>query len=130
MKTVKHPSDHLERWIYKLSEFDFDVRYKPGSELVHADAFSRSPVNIAAIDSTDGNTDLTRQIVELVGPLTIDEISDALWSDEMLQKFIADSERIGFEGVEHSEMRTLIRRSTEICEIDNVLYIIDDDKEK
>ena len=27
-------------------------------------------------------------------------------------------------------MRTLIKRSTDICQIDNVLYIIDDDKEK
>ena len=130
IKTVKHPSDRLVRWICKLSEFDFDVRYKPGSELARVDAFSRSPVNIAAIDSTDDNTDVTRQIVELVGPLTIDEISDAQWSDEILRKFFADGEGVGFEGVEHSEMRTLIRRSTDIYKIDNVLYIIDNNKEK
>ena len=130
IKTVKHSSDRLVRWICKLSEFDFDVRYKPGSELARVDAFSRSPVNIAAIDSTDDNTDVTRQIVELVSPLTIDEIGDAQWSDEILRKFSAVGEGIGFEGVEHSEMRTLIRRSTDIYKIDNVLYIIDDNKEK
>jgi len=41
MKTVRKPSQKLARWIEEFSYYDVDIQYKPGKEMIVADALSR-----------------------------------------------------------------------------------------
>jgi len=42
---LQDPSSRLTRWAIKLSEYDFEVEHRPGTQMRHADALSRN-VNI------------------------------------------------------------------------------------
>jgi len=42
---LQDPSSRLTRWAMKLSEYDFVVEHRPGTQMRHADALSRS-VNV------------------------------------------------------------------------------------
>lgn len=42
---TKKPRSRLINWSIKLSQYDFDIHYKPGHQNVEADALSRSPVS-------------------------------------------------------------------------------------
>lgn len=44
LQNNRAPTGRLARWIAQLMEFDYDVKYRPGSKLVNADALSRYPV--------------------------------------------------------------------------------------
>lgn len=39
---LQDPSSRLTRWAIKLSEYDYVVEHRPGSQMCHADALSRS----------------------------------------------------------------------------------------
>ena len=121
MKTCKNPSDRLMRWICKIQEFDFDIVYKAGY-LNEADALSRSPV-LAVQEKVQ------RQLVDLQGPITLDEICDAQLADPLLKIFREIDDDIDIPKSDPT-MRTLWRRIEDISEKDGVLYIIDDDKKK
>lgn len=41
---IKKPRSRLINWSIKLSQYDFDIHYKPGHQNVEVDALSRSPV--------------------------------------------------------------------------------------
>ena len=41
LKQAKTPNQRLARWSLILSAYDFDVVYKPGTQIAHADALSR-----------------------------------------------------------------------------------------
>lgn len=43
MKTTKTPSKRLARWIAEFQEYDLDIKYKPGPQMVVADSLSRRP---------------------------------------------------------------------------------------
>ena len=110
IKEAKHPSDRVLRWIYKLSEFDYDVQYKPGI-INEADAFSRAPVaSIHANMQSDDDTD--RQLIELEGPLTINEIWDAQLIDETLRQLRDGNDDTRL--TKSSTERTLLRRIGDI----------------
>ena len=42
---TKHPSGKLARWGEVVSEFDLEVKYRPGHKNANADALSQSPVS-------------------------------------------------------------------------------------
>ena len=42
---AKEPKGPMARWIIKLSQYDFEVVYRPGRENVVADFLSRFPIN-------------------------------------------------------------------------------------
>jgi len=42
IQNVKHSSGQLARWAMRLSEFNFDLRYRPGVDNQVADALSRN----------------------------------------------------------------------------------------
>jgi len=41
---IKKPNSRLFKWSLKLSQYDFNIQYNPGTQNVEADALSRSPV--------------------------------------------------------------------------------------
>ena len=45
MLSAQHPSGKLARWSQSLSEFDLELRYRPGRVNSNADALSRAPVD-------------------------------------------------------------------------------------
>ena len=49
---AKEKTTRLARFAHKLSEYDFDIKYKPGKNNLNADALSRIPYeqsNIAVV---------------------------------------------------------------------------------
>ena len=44
IQNAKHSSGQLARWAMRLSEFNFDLRYRPGVDNQVADALSRNPL--------------------------------------------------------------------------------------
>jgi hypothetical protein len=38
---IKKPTQKLARWINQVSAYDFDIRYKPGKEMIGPDTLSR-----------------------------------------------------------------------------------------
>ena len=50
---TKHPSGKLARWGEVASEFDLEVKYRPGHKNANADALSRSPVSWSELEDND-----------------------------------------------------------------------------
>lgn len=44
LRTIKNAQGRLAKWAIQLSEYDFDIEYKPGKKHWDADALSRNPV--------------------------------------------------------------------------------------
>lgn len=44
LNTKKTSNPQIARWATLLSEYDYEVRYRPGSKMSHIDALSRAPV--------------------------------------------------------------------------------------
>ncbi|KAF6210122.1 hypothetical protein GE061_015878 [Apolygus lucorum] len=38
---LRDPTHRIGRWVLRLSEYDFEAKYRPGSKMAHADALSR-----------------------------------------------------------------------------------------
>ncbi|MCH7772408.1 MAG: hypothetical protein IIA49_15570, partial [Bacteroidetes bacterium] len=38
---LKDPTTRCKRWVLKLQEFDWEIRYRPGVKMPHVDAWSR-----------------------------------------------------------------------------------------
>lgn len=60
---LKTKNPQVVRWINSLSEFDFDIRYRPGDKMHHVDALSRGPVENPSED-VDIATVLNTMIME------------------------------------------------------------------
>lgn len=43
LKTIKHTNARLIRWAFKLQEFTFDLKHRPGAKHQNCDALSRRP---------------------------------------------------------------------------------------
>ena len=50
---TKHPSGKLARWGEVVSEFDLEVKYRPGCKSANADTLSRSPVSQSELEDDD-----------------------------------------------------------------------------
>lgn len=50
LTNLKSPTGRLARWALRLSQFNFDIQYKKGSENKLADALSRAPIPVEGID--------------------------------------------------------------------------------
>lgn len=44
IESVKHSTGQLARWAMRLSEFNYKLKYRPGSEMHVADCLSRNPL--------------------------------------------------------------------------------------
>ena len=50
LRNLKSPNGKIARWLLKLEQYDYVVAHKPGSQMVHADALSRAPVDFVRIE--------------------------------------------------------------------------------
>lgn len=57
--SIKEPNSKLVRWRLKLSEFDYEIRYKKGTKNGNADALSRIRPETAEINTIEENTMIT-----------------------------------------------------------------------
>ena len=46
--SVKQPKGRIARWSDKLNELEYDIMHTPGAKIPHADALSRSAVDLEA----------------------------------------------------------------------------------
>ena len=49
LRGVAQPQGRLVRWMLKLEQYEYEIRYKPGKSIPHADALSRHPAYVAAV---------------------------------------------------------------------------------
>ena len=90
-----NPPARIERWLLRLSQFDYQVEHTPGKFNI-ADFFSRHPVEIAPIENIA--VKFVNMIMNYAIPnaVTLDQISKATLGDTQLQllaKFIIGNER-------------------------------------
>ena len=52
LKSIKRPNSRLFKWSLKLSQYNFDVKYRPGKDNIEADLLSRYPV-LESFENTD-----------------------------------------------------------------------------
>ena len=50
---TKHPSGKLAHWGEVVSEFDLEVKYRPGCKNANADALSQSPTSQSELEDDD-----------------------------------------------------------------------------
>ena len=46
LNTKRTVNPQVARWANLLSEYEFEVRHRPGTKMAHADALSRAPVDV------------------------------------------------------------------------------------
>ena len=56
--STKDPAPRLARWIIRMSNFDFEIDYKPGKENQNADALSRLSANDSDNEGKETNEDI------------------------------------------------------------------------
>jgi transposase InsO family protein len=80
LKTMKDTNSRLQRWSITMSEYDYEVKHKPGKQHTDADALSRL-LPLAAPESETAEVDVTmscddnEQLMITVCPLVAAEIS-------------------------------------------------------
>ena len=72
LRSVTQPQGRLARWVLKLEQYDYELKYRPGRLIPHADALSRHPNHVAA--------------VQLPTEWTLDEFREAQEQDPVLRK--------------------------------------------
>ena len=86
----KEPKGRLGRWQLQLSEFDFEVRYRPGRVITNADTMSRLPASaVNNIGVMNGDLDSEDEAeAELDGSLAAPKIKIAQQKDEFCRQMI------------------------------------------
>ena len=89
LMSLKEPNSRLVRWKLKLEEFEYEIRYKKGKNNQAADALSRNPTDLCAVetDSVYNNTGDSDEIIKdfLINPEELPNLDD-LRIDEFLDK--------------------------------------------
>ena len=76
LKGLKDTGGHLSRWMLFLQQFDLQIVYKPGKQHTNADALSRTPAKVGAVQLQDLltiNLKMQAQDPELATVITLNE---------------------------------------------------------
>ena len=71
---MKDPTSRIKRWVLRLQEYDWDIEYRPGTQIAHADALSRAAINVLCWD----------RFVHMMP----EEFGKEQWKDRDLRKFM------------------------------------------
>ena len=78
----------MQKWRFKLSEFDYDIIYKPGKLNLNADALSRNPVESDILLQCNVVTRLQKKLENLSCPTSIKTGNlDAMSQTDIIKKF-------------------------------------------
>ena len=95
LKQFKEPEGQLARWIGTLGNFNYEVKYRPGSQHRNADALSRGPcrwceklcAGVGVEDPEDNVACAVTRAVEQGHPQGTDELADmAEWEKKEVAK--------------------------------------------
>ena len=64
LRSIARPQGRLARWILKLEQYEYQMRYRPGKSIPHADNLSRHPSYVAAIQLPTEWTDEELRIAQ------------------------------------------------------------------
>ena len=76
LRSLKEPKGRMARWVARLQEFNFELRYRPGADNHVADCLSRLPEHLGMAEVSDYET--LPPAVELVSALLFFEDPSAL----------------------------------------------------
>ena len=79
-----NPPARIERWLLRLSQFDYVVEHTPGKFNI-ADFFSRHPVELAPLDNIADKYVNMIMNYAIPNAVTVDQIIDATLKDTELQ---------------------------------------------
>lgn len=114
------PCLRIERWVLRLSSYDFDVKYRPGKNNI-ADPFSRMSVGEGETESFDEISESwIRHIAEVSRPRSImhGELEEESKKDELIQKIKA---AVHSGEWEDDAVKTLALIKNEFCFHENIL---------
>jgi len=103
-KNMKNPSSRITKSIFKLIEYDFVIKHKPGSANLAADSLSRFPIHLTEIGKIDNNEK----------EMSIEILKTEQSKDEFCSNILKGLESIGSDKYK--------KKSRRYCVIDNVLY--------
>ena len=81
LKNMREPTGRLGRWALKLSEFDYEIKYRAGRKNENADALSRLTTANVAVGEM-GEEDIVLEEPNLEGELSVAKIKMAQHRDE------------------------------------------------
>lgn len=87
-KTMKNPSSRITKFIFKLLEFDLDIKHKPGSWNLAADCLSRYPVENINILMSDLKK-ITTEDPTLITDINPNILKEKQLSDEFCNGIIS-----------------------------------------
>ena len=110
LRSIPQPHGRLARWILRLEQYQFNIKYKPGKDIPHADALSRQ-------------TSLA--MVQLPADLDLKELSEEQKRDPILQK-VRNYWRLGCTPPKNSEREVkefFRQKSSQIHEENGILVV-------
>ena len=98
IREKRNGEEHLKEKMLRLGDYDFEIEYRPGSEIPHADALSRKPVRrieVAEADLADAIEKDEKMKTVRDGLMSGEEWDTA---DQELRFYQADREKLTVEG--------------------------------
>lgn len=110
-KTMKNPSSRITKFIFKLLEFDLEIKHKPGSWNQAADCLSRYPIevfNIKTILEEENNDNVDFSTIDL-----------NILKDKQLEDEICGGIILAIKGDDNSKYK---KKSRQYCIKDDLLF--------
>lgn len=113
LSTLKDPSGRLGRWVLRLQEFNFTVKYKSGRKHSDADALSRCPLPCDASNSPD----VVNDVICPLTPVDFPSFCEAQLRDPWYTTLIRH-----LNGTQPSSNKMFLRKIEQFTLCDGVLY--------
>ena len=131
LRVNQHKNPRLGRWLMKLQEMDFEIKHVPGVLNKVADALSRAPLpetRTERLECLVSGAKIEHMVAQFEAPITMDEIADAQYEDDTLQRFL-NRDLNEHVPVTHT-LRTLYRHINDIFEDEGILYFTEPNDER